>query len=143
MATERECASYELVKGSLHRAFTRVRGAVYDFAGVARYRVLLGSQMVCRAAADELAVCVSDDADNLSLQRLRLGAACAAVAAAEQYPHAACLRSAERKAAAAGQLVLRRGRSRVPCQLSVLSASILLPTVSLFPTENSSKAFLL
>ena len=55
MATERECASYELVKGSLHRAFTRVRGAVYDSAGVARYRVLLGSQMVCRAAADELA----------------------------------------------------------------------------------------
>ena len=56
------------------------------------------------------------------MQRLRLGAARAAVAAAEQYPHAACLRSAERKAAAAGQLVLRRGRSRVPCQLSVLSA---------------------
>ena len=38
-----------------------------------------------RAAADELAVCVSDDADNLSLQRLRLGAARKALAAAGQY----------------------------------------------------------
>ena len=56
------------------------------------------------------------------MQRLRLGAARAAVAAAAEYPRAARLRREERAAAAAGQLVLRgRGRG-VSGQLPVLSA---------------------
>ena len=68
---------------------------------------------------DQMVLTVGYD---LSLQRLRLGAARKALAAAGQYPPAARLRPAECKAPAAGQLVLRRGGSCVPRQLPVLSA---------------------
>lgn len=75
--------------------------------------MLLGSPVVYRAALHALAVRCSDDGYDLSLQRLRLGAARKALEAAGQYPPAARLRPAECKAPAAGQLVLRRGGSCV------------------------------